>query len=362
MRSGVRKKWDNLNCTVESMYRKYEYRKKAKIRLKRMHGGYDCTEEYNKIVVPYWKKYGLKPNKMWYQIFWDRNHDNDPRYIPDDLWYGTIVPYFSNTQFRRFGEDKCMHAVWFPDLKRPRTVVMNIAGVFYSPDYLPISEEKAVELCLIESEFLVKPSIDSGEGRLIKFFDKKNINKHEIKKCFSSLGANFIVQEVVNQNSVLCRLNQSSLNTIRVVSFFFKGKVHILSTILRVGAKGSRVDNVGAGGYACVIKTNGELQKKGVNRKAEWVTQTQEGVKFDGIKIPSFERIIEEIKRVHKRMAHFKIIGWDFCIDQEGDPVFIEYNSCPGSNQITCGPTFGDLTEEVLEEIFINKTLKNAQN
>ena len=59
MRSGIRKKWDNLNFRVESIYRKYEYRKKAKIRLKRMNGGYKCTKEYNEIVVPFWKKYGL---------------------------------------------------------------------------------------------------------------------------------------------------------------------------------------------------------------------------------------------------------------------------------------------------------------
>ena len=105
MRSGIRKKWDNLNFRVESIYRKYEYRKKAKIRLKRMNGGYKCTKEYNEIVVPFWKKYGLRPDKMWYQIFWDRTHVPDPRYIPDDLWYGVIVPYFSNSQFRRFGVD-----------------------------------------------------------------------------------------------------------------------------------------------------------------------------------------------------------------------------------------------------------------
>ena len=44
------------------------------------------------------------------------------------------------------------------------------------------------------------------------------------------------------------------------------------------------------------------------------------------------------------------------------EPVFIEYNVCPGSNQITCGPTFGDLTERVLEEVFVKKTLEYAQN
>ena len=49
MRSGVRKKWDDLNFKAESFYRKYEYRKKAKLRLKRMNGGCKCTKEYNRL-------------------------------------------------------------------------------------------------------------------------------------------------------------------------------------------------------------------------------------------------------------------------------------------------------------------------
>ncbi len=362
MRSGIRKKWDNLNQGMESLYRKYEYRKKARIRLKRMNGGYECTKEYKEIVIPYWRKYNLKPQKMWYSIFWDRTHEADPRYIPDDLWYGEIVPYFSNTQFRRFGEDKCMHGVWFRDLKRPETIIMNVAGVFYDSTYKIISREDAVNFCLSNDNYLIKPSIDSGEGRLIHFFEKDEMNEVDILRYFNELGANFIVQKSVNQHHVLSRLNESSLNTIRIVSFLFNGKVHILSSILRIGAKGAKVDNVGAGGYACVIKPDGQLEEKGVNRKSEWVTETNEGIAFKGIKIPAFEKIIHLVKQEHERLAHFKLIGWDFSVDEEEEPVFIEYNVCPGSNQITFGPTFGDLTEEVLEEVFINRTLLNSQN
>lgn len=361
-RSSLRKNLDLVNFKAESVYRKLSYQKKARVRLKRMNGGYECTREYEEIVVPFWKRFGLKPSKMWYQIFWDRTHEPDPRYIPDDLWYGEIVPYFSNPQFRRFGEDKCMHSVWFRDLKRPRTVVMNVAGVFYNSDFQPISIKKACKLCLEEETFLIKPSIDSGEGRLIKFFEKEDITPKNIMKTFHEMGANFIAQEAVKQHPVLASLNESSLNTIRVVSFFFKGKVHILSTILRVGAKGARVDNIGAGGYACVIQPDGSLNDKGVNRKAEWVEETNEGVVFKGIKVPAFEQIIEIIKKEHTKLAHFKLVGWDFSVDEQGDPVFIEYNVCPGSNQITFGPTFGDLTEEVLEEVYIKKTLANSQN
>lgn len=363
MRSGFRKKWDDLDIKIESLYRKHSYRKKAKIRLKRMKGGYKCDKEYKEIILPYWKKYGYKPAKYWYQIFSDADKKVDPRYIPDDLYYGEMIPYFSNSQFRRFGEDKCYHDIWFPDIKRPQTICKNIAGVFYGPDLEPITIEKAISLVLeFKDECLIKPSIDSGEGRLIKFFTPEMIHQRELETAFKNMGANFIVQAAVKQHSVLAQLNPTSLNTIRVVTFFFERNVYILSCILRVGAPNAKVDNVGAGGYACPVQMDGQLNNKAVNRKAEWVEMNNTGIRFSDIRVPEFEKVIETVKFAHKRLAHFKLIGWDMSVDTQGDPVLIEYNTCPGQNQISCGPTFGELTDRVLDEFFNKRTLANAQN
>ena len=363
MRSNFRKKWDGLNFLAESSFRKVNNVIKAKKRLKRMDSGYNCDKEYMEVVVPYWKRFGYIPRKFWFEMFSDREQKVDPRYIPDDLYYGELVPYFSNQQFRRFGEDKCYHDLWFSDIKRPETICKNIAGVFYDRDMNIISKDRAAEMCVdFKDEFLIKPSIDSGEGRLIKFFEPGEAEITNVKKTFEDISANFIAQAAVKQHNVLASLNSSSLNTIRVISFFFEGQVHILSCILRVGAQGSKVDNVGAGGFACPVLEDGQLKDKAVNRKAEWVTENSAGIRFADIKVPSYERLIETVKKKHKTIAHFKLIGWDFSIDTDGDPVFIEYNVCPGANQITCGPTFGDLTDKVLEEYFINRTLENAQN
>lgn len=363
MRSNYRKKLDDLNIKIESLYRMYSYKKAAKLRRKRMNGGYNCDKEYKDIVVPYWEQFGLKPDKIWYEIFSDKDQKVDPRYIPDDLWYGKIVPYFSNTQFRRFGEDKGMHYKFFSDLKRPQTIVKNMAGVFYNDKMEVIDKEKAVELILSYSnEFLVKPSIDSGEGRLIRFFDKKSNNKKNILDAFNILKANYIFQESVKQHPYLNVLNPSSLNTVRVVSLFFKGEVHMLSSILRIGGKNSKVDNIGAGGFAIHIKENGNLEYRGVNRRAEWVTEGHDGIKFSSIIVPEYKKILDIIRKKHKQLPHFKLIGWDFSVDYKSDPVFIEYNTFPGSNQITCGPTFGDITEDVLKEVFVEKNLEYAQN
>lgn len=362
-RSGIRKKLDDFNLKLESGFRKYEYRKKINLRLKRMNGGYDCQKEYDEVVVPYWKQFGYKPSIKWYKVFAEKDHKVDPRYIPDDLYYGELVPYFSNSQFRRFGEDKCYHDLWFSDLKRPKTICKNIAGVFYDPGMNIIDINQAVKLCTREDgEMLIKPSIDSGEARLITFFSDPGKSETQIRNTMGKMGANFIAQASVKQHPVLAELNPSSLNTIRVVSFLFNGEVHILSAILRIGAANAKVDNIGAGGFAVPILSDGQLKDRGVNRKAEWISENNYGVKFADVKIPSYEKIIEIIKQKHKNLAHFKLIGWDFSVDVSGDPVFIEYNVCPGANQVTCGPTFGDLTDEVLKEYFLDKKLKNAQN
>lgn len=363
MRSNLRKKLDNSISFFESKYRIHKYRKAAKLRLKRMNGGYNCDKEYTDIVVPFWQKYNKKPKKYWYKIFADRESSVDPRYIPDDIYYGEIVPYYSNMQFRRFGEDKCFHNVWFSDFKRPETVMKNIAGVYYDGNNNLISKNKAIDLCLkYNKNFLVKPSIDSGEGRLIHFFEHGNVNTKDINDSLNTLRANFIFQEEVKQHEILRSLNESSLNTIRIVSFLFEEKVYILSAILRVGAKGNKVDNVGAGGVAIPILKNGVLSNKGVNRKAEWVYETNSGIQFKNLEIPAYNDLIDLIKKKHMELAHFKLIGWDFSISENSEPIFIEFNTCPGQNQMSCGPTFGDLTDRVLEDVYINRTLRYAKN
>ena len=363
MRSNLRKRWDDLYEWVEQTYRGYEYRKKAHVRSKKMHGGYNCVKEYRETVVPYWKQFGLKPDILWYKLYSAESKIVDPRYIPDDMWFEKILPYFSNTQFRRAGEDKCMHGIWFPDVRRPYTVAANVAGVYYDDQYRIITEEEAAKRCVEFGRFLIKPSIDSGEARLIRFYDKEEgLTVEKMRKEFASFGANFLAQEAVVQHPDLARLNQSSLNTIRIVSFLFQGQVHILSSILRIGGSGSRVDNIGAGGYSCAIDPAGKLVKRAVNRKSEWVESTQDGIRFENYQVPSYDRAVETVKKLHKRLAHFKIIGWDIAVGEDGEPILIEFNSNPGQNQYSCGPTFGDLTDQVLEDVFVKKTLKYSRN
>lgn len=49
-----------------------------------------------------------------------------------------------------------------------------------------------------------------------------------------------------------------------------------------------------------------------------------------------------------------RLTSWDLSVDVEGNPVLIEVNLAYGGlffHQITNGPVFGDLTEDIINEV-----------
>lgn len=331
-------------------------RRSCRRQLKKINGGYRGSNSiFRSQVIPFWERYGIKPKKMWYDLYCYKDSKYDPRYIPGDVYWQKIYPAFNNQKFRQAYTDKCFYSQLFPYLKQPRTIIKNSNNCFLDGDGSIISFEQAKSVLESEERFVIKPAINSGEGVDILFYEKNNSDV-DLQSLLKSYGSNYIVQEIVAQHEVLASIHPESLNTIRVISFLFRGEIHISSSILRMGVEGSRLDNVSAGGIACPVLPDGKLCERAIDRKSQWVTSHPGGTVFAGIKIPSYDRILEAVRRAHRNIPHFRIIGWDFSVDENGDPVLIEYNGAPAMNQVSCGPLFGDLTEEVLNTIFLNKS------
>lgn len=333
----------------------------AKKRIKMIGGGYKGSKkEFRETVLEFWKPYGVKPGRYWYTLYCAQLGHYDPRYIPDNIWYGKIYPYFNNIIARNTYGDKSFFDTLFADLKRPVTVVKNMAGHYYDSNMNLMSREEAVERCLRAKHWVIKASTNTGGGKNVQFYDESGEgDKEVIEKLFQDYRVNFIVQLPVEQHPDLARIHAKSLNTVRVQSFFFKNQVYILSAMLRMGSGDSRLDNVSSGGCACLIGPDGWLVGKAVTRKSEWTDHHESGVYFKDICVPSYDRILETVKRKHKQLPYFGILGWDFAVDKDGNPVFIEVNVTSEPNQIAGGPTFGDLTKDVLQEVFVDQTMKD---
>ena len=74
--------------------------------------------------------------------------------------------------------------------------------------------------------------------------------------------------------------------------------------------------------------------------------------------IPNFEKIIQTVKIEHKKIPYFSLIGWDWTIDSDANPILIEINTkWPGFDTKQCleGHLFGDMTDEVMRYVFEDK-------
>ena len=353
MSNKLRPLYDKLYMGLDTWLLAFNANRDGRARAKKLKKNPALNREYRTKVLPYWKPFGIKPKKHWYRIYCDRAEHISPEYIPDDIWFHKIIPHFNTLLFAQALQDKNQHGILVPGVKRPVTVVKNIAGVFYDDDYHLLTQQEAVERCKKAGRFLVKPAVGSGKGHNIRFYNGSELTDEAVAELFKQYGnRNFIVQEKMKQHKDMAAIYANSLNTIRIVTFLYKNEVHILSMILRVGSGGSEIDNVSQGGLACKVNLDGRLDPLAVNRKGQWLDKHPDGTVFADVRIPEFDKLIRTVKDAASKIAHFKLLGWDFAIDEEGDPVFIEYNVIPGQNQKTWGPSFGTMTREVLEDVF----------
>ncbi len=351
--------WDEAYLQLILQRRVAAEKRDIKKRLKVDRGGYPVSSKEYRQILDFWKPFGVKPEKYWYQAYCNGEGGFDIRYIPGRIWAKRILPYFNNQSWGRAFADKCIYDRLFANLKRPRTIVKNSCGRFYDGSEQLISRDEAIALCLQEKRFIAKYATYSSGGKNICVLEEGEVTRDAVESIFDRFHMNFIVQELVEQHEALSRLNLTSLNTLRVMSFYFMGEVHILSAQLRIGGNGARVDNYSSNGYACNINPDGHLNERAVSKDG-WVTEHPNGFVFKDVIVPSYDTVIQVIKREAERLPHLGIIGWDFGINKNGDPVFIELNIFPGQNQLGTGPTFGGLTEKVLQEVFVTKSLRDA--
>lgn len=314
----------------------------------------ELTKPQIKKAREYYSSRGInKIRTYWHQYYTHKNGIFSDRYIPEDYFHSTICYALNHKAYRSLMDKNLLDKI-FVNVKHPKTVIKKING-FYQSDNKIISESEAIEICEENhNQLIIKPSVFSGGGKNILVFSSISENmdkKFSLINLFGKYGKNFIIQEVVSQHPKIKTLNESSLNTFRVVSYLNDKNVHILSTYIRVGGIGNFVDNVSSGGLACGVGKTGVLNNFGLNKKHEKIYTTPNGTKLEGFVIPHFDNIINKVLDLHKQVPYFRIIGWDMSLDEYNNAVLIEYNLWEqeiGGAQIISGPLFGDFTDEVL--------------
>lgn len=196
--------------------------------------------------------------------------------------------------------------------------------------YIDNNYEEFVKFCDGKDDFIAKPVGGSGgEGiELIKVDTKKLKNIYEYLVSNNKL----LVEEKVIQNKSIAKLNSTSVNTFRIVTFFDGKDTHILNVVFKIG-NGGVTDNFSSGSMYTFVR-DGKIIVPAIDRDDNiFYEHPISKIKLVGYEIPNYDKAIDLVKKCAKEISEVKYVGWDVAITDK-DAVIIEGNCFPGVYQI----------------------------
>lgn len=356
----MRKIFILLKSIVDSLHRglrilcdevKYGLEVRANLKINRQP---ELSKLYKKEIKNYYSSKGYNNIKTnWHRFYVGVYGEFSKHFIPKTFFYSRLEAVLNRREFSEL-QDKNLLDKLFTNVKQPACIIKNINGFLYSETFL-ISEEEAIKKINKYDKFIIKPSIESGGGKNIQIIEKKVYSELDevefFKSLFKEYKKDYVIQEVLEQNEFMAKMNPTSLNTIRICTYLRSSEAVVLTAILRIGGEGMKVDNNASGGLAVTIEPDGRLHKHGYNKYNFHEEKLIDNVSLDKFSIPNFDNVKMKVRELHLQMPYFKVVSWDIALDKSDDPVLLEMNVFGQGidQQAHVGPFFAGYTDEVLD-------------
>lgn len=314
-----------------------------------------CADE-KKLFDQIWKGWDVASHEF-YKAFCNRF---DVAFVPND--YYDFAEHVLNLRWSAlFLQHKCNLKYIIPECNRPKSILQKIDGHYVFEDNREISKNEAVEILKNKDCFICKVALGTGGGHGVR---KVCLNSESNKEKYLTdllKPEDLIFQEIITQSDFMSSLNPDSVNTFRLLTLNINGRCTVLSSFVRMGAKGSFVGNLCSGGGALVgLNQDGYLSEFGIRKDYSKCYETSTGLSFKGMSVPDWGEIKEKIIGFHQHIPFANLIGWDVTIDKDNEPIVIEINLDSAeieAHQIFNGPVFGDRFDEVRDYIEKKKPL-----
>ena len=315
--------------------------------------------EKSKIDAIFLENYGKKVKYDWHRLYQSFTGNFDEKYFPEYLFSSALEAKMNPDEYRYVLDDKLFLHLFIKGIlnaRIPYTYFTVANGICFDEFRNIIPLEQIDREISVGAEVIVKPTQDTSSGVGVEKIRVDNL-KNVIRNKMMSRGI-YVVQECVKQNDQLRKLYPNSVNTFRVITYLWKGKIYHIPLALRIGQGGNYLDNAHAGGMFIGVDDNGELKREaftefGKRYKAHPDTKIQ----FQGYRFDFIPDLIATAKKLHLNAPQLGIISWDITVDQDGVFVLIEANTRGQSvwfPQMANGKgAFGENTEEILQ--FISK-------
>lgn len=313
-----------------------------------------------------WSQLGYKPNPVYYRLF-SRYIGNDINIVPKDLCQNIIELTLNPFRYHGYYGDKNMFDKVMPDGVFPTTLLRRMYGCYYDAGYNRVTlDDTSLGEMLDNSGFnrvIVKPTLITMGGVGVTLFNNENGVWTDVKTgehltldyLDRHSGEDFIMQEAFDQHEFMAKFNPTSVNTIRLAVYksVKDDRCHVTQAVMRIGRKGSIVDNGCAGGmFVGIDKTNGSLLHNVCSEQG--FTSTE----FNGIdfkceyKVPHWADIVRFAETVCQYIPNQRLFALDVALRSDGKPCLLEYNLTGFSIwlfQYVVGPAFGEYTDEIID-------------
>ncbi|WP_291861664.1 sugar-transfer associated ATP-grasp domain-containing protein [Marinilabilia sp.] len=324
----------------------------------------DFFRTYKQRWLPWSSSYLLSRSEL--EVYCHIGNTKSLDYVPWNVWFTSIIPALNNKVMSGGYAEKGNYRKLYGIDNEPLSFLRFLNGICYdSSGGLIHNPEEVLEQKLKEqTKVLAKPAIESWGGKNVLVFerDKKGAWKcanGEVVLSFKNLVSfykrNFVIQEFLESHPFFKRFNPTSFNSIRVYAYRSPKdeQIHILHTLLKVGGKGSMVDNITAGGLFFYILPDGKFLY-GLShdlKKIEVVPDGSGQPLSDEPKVPGLNEIKALASKIALNAPFHRLLAIDLNIDARGIPRLIEINlSEPGGGvQVFGFPFFGSFTDEVIE-------------
>ena len=312
-------------------------------------------QQYADNYIPYFKEFGFNVSRVECEYFSKASGIISDYYITYTLWQYFIYPYLNRAEWRYAYTDKNMFERILDinkvqkdiDVSLPETIVSNMNGILFVNGKISDLEHAVDAVVNNRHDMIIKPTVETCQGHGVAKIKYEGIVREKIVELLKQYRVNFVVQNAVEQHPDLKAFNETSVNTIRLVTFRdFQGKIKVIQVLQRFGGKGAIFDNASAGGTFCAIHSDGTYDRTVHKFHTLKTTRLDDSMPH---RVPHFEKIVSVCKNMHNQLPMFNIVAWDMTVTPEGHPYIIEYNICPAPElQMATGPLF---PKEDLDEI-----------
>ena len=287
----------------------------------------------------------------WHRFYGAATGRHARNYLPEDVFYFHVLPALNPPErWHAYVDKNLTPALGLAPM--PRVVARVVRGRLVDAKRRQATLHDALERAAGLPGVVIKPARDTGSGRGVRRLEVAALEE-ELAQVLKPDGGDWIVEEAVVQAEPLAALNPDSVNTYRVLTLRVDGRLHAVSTVVRVGRAGSSVDNLNAGGLVVGVGDDGALAERAFDGNGvAYRHHPDHGFGFAGRSVVPATLAHDAALAVHEEIPELDVLSFDVAFAAGPRALLLEVNvSWQGINihKLCHGPLFGAHQDAVVK-------------